>query len=90
MATFWSYSPLRDDRYRYIYFSDGSEELYDHQDDPNEWVNLAGNSDYEEIKQGLAQHLPEVNAPLTIVTSTGATNEYFREIMTEAGIDVKD
>ena len=36
---------IRDERYRYIHFADGSEELYDHQTDPNEWVNLAGNSD---------------------------------------------
>lgn len=81
---------IRDDRYRYIYFSDGSEELYDHQNDPNEWVNLADNIDYDEIKQQLAHHLPEVSAPLSPVTSSDVTNDYFREILTKAGIDVKD
>ncbi|MCB9783048.1 MAG: sulfatase [Candidatus Omnitrophica bacterium] len=34
---------LRTDRWRYIRYEDGSEELYDHAQDPNEWNNLAGN-----------------------------------------------
>jgi arylsulfatase A-like enzyme len=80
---------IRDDRYRYIRFADGSEEFYDHQDDPNEWVNLAGNSDYDDIKQRLAGYLPAVNAPVSPVTSADATNPYFEEMLTEAGIEVK-
>ncbi|MEO1992104.1 MAG: sulfatase [Pirellulales bacterium] len=32
---------LRSERYRYIRYYDGSEELYDMQTDPNEWENLA-------------------------------------------------
>ncbi|MEE4216902.1 MAG: sulfatase, partial [Xanthomonadales bacterium] len=35
---------VRGERYRYIRFADGSEELYDHQADPNEWTNLAGHT----------------------------------------------
>lgn len=31
---------LRDDRWRYIKYVDGSEELYDLQSDPNEWENV--------------------------------------------------
>jgi hypothetical protein len=31
----------RSDRWRYIQYADGSEELYDHETDPNEWNNLA-------------------------------------------------
>lgn len=30
----------RSDRWRYIRYADGSEELYDHQSDPHEWTNL--------------------------------------------------
>ena len=33
---------IRSERYRYIRYADGSEELYDVQADPNEWTNLAG------------------------------------------------
>ena len=32
---------IRTDRWRYIRYSNGSEELYDHDKDPNEWNNLA-------------------------------------------------
>src|SRR5699024_4679456 len=32
---------LRSDRFRYIQYEDGSEEFYDHRNDPNEWHNLA-------------------------------------------------
>lgn len=32
---------VRDQRWRYIRYADESEELYDHQTDPNEWNNLA-------------------------------------------------
>lgn len=36
---------IRTERYRYIEYGDGSMELYDHQADPNEWVNLVPNPD---------------------------------------------
>ncbi len=35
---------LRTDRWRYIEWSDGGAELYDHGNDPEEWHNLAGNA----------------------------------------------
>jgi arylsulfatase A-like enzyme len=82
---------IRDDRYRYIRFADGSEELYDHRDDPNEWVNLAGNSDYDEIKQQLAQHLPAVSAPFSKVSSSNKpTNDHFAEMYEAAGLKAGD
>ena len=40
---------IRTDRYRYIKYFDGSEELYDHEKDINEWENLAEDKDYIEI-----------------------------------------
>jgi len=52
---------LRSDRWRYIRYSDGTEELYDHSVDELEWNNLAGNSDYNEIKNELAKWLPTDN-----------------------------
>jgi len=35
--------------FRYIRYSTGEEELYDHRKDPNEWDNLAGNPEYRKI-----------------------------------------
>jgi len=55
---------VRDDDWRYIRYFDGSEELYSHRDDPDEWTNLAGNQKYAAVKQGLAEGLPKVEAPL--------------------------
>ena len=82
---------IRDERYRYIYFVDGSEELYDHQNDPDEWVNLAGNSEYNEVKLRLAEYLPAVNAPLSPVQSGGrAVNDHFAEMYEKAGLEVRE
>ena len=54
---------LRSDRYRYIRYSDGSEELYDHESDPAEWNNLAGDPKYDGAKSQLAKWLPRQNVP---------------------------
>lgn len=54
---------VRDRRYRYIRFEDGSEELYDHEDDAHEWNNVATDPAYAAAKERLAAHLPTVNAP---------------------------
>ena len=53
------------DRWRLIHYRDGSEELYDHQSDPHEWHNLAGDARYEHVRRSLAKHLPvSAAAPL--------------------------
>ncbi len=49
---------LRSDRWRYIRYHDGSEELYDHQNDPNEWTNLAGNAQHLEQLQSFRSRIP--------------------------------
>src|SRR5262249_22442067 len=54
---------VRSERWRYIRYADGSEELYDHDADPLEWKNLAKDAPYDKVKQELAAHLPKVNAP---------------------------
>ena len=57
---------IRDERWRYIHYADGSEELYDHETDPNEWNNLAVtdvSSLHAEVIARLKQHLPQVNLP---------------------------
>ena len=54
---------LRTERWRYIRYEDGSEELYDHESDPLEWTNLAGKAEHAELKQQLAKWLPKTNVP---------------------------
>jgi arylsulfatase A-like enzyme len=54
---------VRSDRWRYIRYKDGSEELYDHDSDPQEWRNLAKDTKYASVKRELAKSLPKVNAP---------------------------
>lgn len=49
---------VRSERYRYIRYADGSEELYDEQADPLEHTNLAGEASFAETKQELARFLP--------------------------------
>lgn len=48
-----------DQRYRYIRYADGSEELYDHKSDPMEWQNIAGRSDVADVKRRLAANIPQ-------------------------------
>ena len=55
---------VRDAEWRYIRYFDGSEELYLHSRDPDEWTNLADNPEYESVKQRLAVSLPKTEAPL--------------------------
>lgn len=54
---------LRSERWRYIRYADGGEELYDHLKDPNEWENLASKPHYQAIKKELAAWLPQHNEP---------------------------
>jgi arylsulfatase A-like enzyme len=54
---------VRSERWRYIRYSDGGEELYDHDKDPLEWTNLAGKPETAPVKAELAKHMPRVNKP---------------------------
>jgi arylsulfatase A-like enzyme len=49
---------LRTERWRYIRYADGGEELYDHDADPYEWNNLAAAAEHAEAKKELAKLLP--------------------------------
>ncbi|MEY3897693.1 MAG: Choline-sulfatase, partial [Verrucomicrobiota bacterium] len=54
---------IRSERWRYIHYADGSEELYDMVKDPNEWTNLAGDA---ELAAVIAEHkkwLPKTDVP---------------------------
>ncbi len=52
----------RDKRWRYTRYADGFEELYDHDNDPNEWTNIASNPQLQAVKERLAKIFPAVNA----------------------------
>ena len=54
------YTSVRDKRYRYIQYPDGTEELYDHKNDNFEHNNLAGKWKYKLIKDKLARHVPKI------------------------------
>jgi len=48
---------VQTENYHYIRYEDGSEELYDHQNDLNEFNNQANNPEYAKIKDQLAAAL---------------------------------
>ena len=52
------------ERWRYIRYLDDTEELYDLQNDPEEWHNLAERPELAEIKSRLAVAIPHNPAPL--------------------------
>lgn len=54
---------LRTDRWRYTRYCDGSEELYDYENDAWEHRNLADDPAYGEIKESLSQWFPGDRAP---------------------------
>ena len=66
---------VRTERWRYIRYADGSEELYDHEHDPHEWTNLASNRELESIKTELRRHLPTHDASRNPAQSKARADE---------------
>ena len=66
---------VRTERWRYIRYADGSEELYDRDADPNEWTNLAKDSKHTATIRELATWLPKANAK-ALPGSAGRVLEY--------------
>jgi arylsulfatase A-like enzyme len=54
---------VRTERWRYIRYADGAEELYDEQPDPYEWKNLASDPQATTIKPRLIALLPNKQVP---------------------------
>lgn len=67
--------------WRYIHYSDGSEELYDHNVDKHEWHNLAGDATYRSIKNNLRA---QVNDIIGVELSTDDTE---KKIVTTATVN---
>jgi arylsulfatase A-like enzyme len=53
---------VRSERFHYISYTDGGEELYDMRADPNQWKNLADNPAHATVKEELKKWLPRTNA----------------------------
>jgi arylsulfatase A-like enzyme len=54
---------VRSEHWRYVRYADGSEELYDHRNDPHEWTNLAPDSRHAATLREHARWLPKTDAP---------------------------
>ncbi|MBY0458938.1 MAG: sulfatase-like hydrolase/transferase, partial [Gemmataceae bacterium] len=66
---------VRTDKWRYIVYADGSEELYDCAADPHEWTNLARDPKFAEVKKELAKWAPARSVP-PLPNSTGRLLTY--------------
>ena len=77
---------LRSERYRYLRFEDGSEELYDHAQDPNEWTNLATRPKYVELLKQFRRELPAEEALYHPSVRSGAVNAWFAEHLRRQGV----
>jgi arylsulfatase A-like enzyme len=58
----WGNHAVRSERWRYIRYADGTQELYDHYNDPDEWYNLAGNPGYTRVIREHKKWIPDKNA----------------------------
>ncbi|VGO19753.1 Choline-sulfatase [Pontiella sulfatireligans] len=63
----WSY---RTERWRYIRYNDGVEELYDHESDPREWTNLANSPEHAAIKKQLNKQMSGMIGPMKKTSTT--------------------
>jgi len=62
---------VRSTRWRYIHFLDGSEELYDHENDPHEWMNLVDDPKMATVISEHRRWLPKSEKTILGKGSTG-------------------
>lgn len=63
---------VRTEQHRYIQFEDGSQEFYNHTQDPNEWSNLIRTSEAPGSYEEWIGQLPVLNKPWSPANSKGA------------------
>ncbi|MDP6359715.1 MAG: sulfatase-like hydrolase/transferase, partial [Planctomycetota bacterium] len=66
---------IRSDRWRYIRYADGTEELYDHNSDPWEWKNLAGDPKHTAVIAEHRKWLPKSEAEIVRRTAKPKTGK---------------
>ena len=59
------------ERYRFIQYNDGSEEFYDHENDPNEWYNVITKEKYVKIIEEHRLQIPQERYKVLGKGSTG-------------------
>lgn len=59
------------ERFRFIQYNDGSEEFFDHANDPNEWYNEIENQDYIDVIGKHRAEIPEKHHEILGSASTG-------------------
>lgn len=74
---------VRTDRWRYIRYSDGGEELYDHNVDHYEWTNLAALPEHAKLNAELANFLPTQNVPTAESVGGGKSKKDDSEVSPE-------
>ncbi len=67
---------IRSERWRYIRYDDGAEELYDHLEDSRERTNLAAHPEYRDVIRELSRWIPKTNAPIPPGSSGSGTPLY--------------
>lgn len=81
VVTSWRYKnyAIRSQDFRYIQYRDGTEELYDHRNDPGEHTNLASNGMYSTVIEDHKKWIPQ-NAALPVGKLTWDGDEIDRRI----------
>ena len=62
-SSYFGNHSIRTRDWRLIVYEDGSEELYNHRADPDEFVNLADDAVHKEVRGRLIRWLPKEAAP---------------------------
>ncbi|QXD22753.1 sulfatase [Opitutia bacterium ISCC 51] len=77
---------LRSEQYRYIRYDDGTEELYDHKTDRNEWHNLATSEAHRNVIAAFRKQLPKSEAAYHTSVGDGPVNAWFVEHFKRHGV----
>ena len=78
---------VRSERWRYIRYADGTEELYDHRDDPHEWNNLANDPRFADVKRDHSRWLPAHEAQPAPGSATRFLNRTGRHLVLGGSTD---